>query len=67
MKMDEALRKLLPLLEAKWGTRPRCVLACQGSSDEHWQIYNPYDTGMVAIPRYAIGHDGLTIKVGGDD
>lgn len=64
--MDQKLREFLPLLETKWGTRPRCVLAFQGSSDEHWQIFNPYDTGMGAIPRYAIGVDGLIAKIGDD-
>lgn len=59
MNMDKLLRTILPQLEQEWGTRPRCVLACQGGSDEHWQIFNPYDMGMAAMPRYTVTNDTI--------
>ena len=59
MKMDEHLRNFIPQLEVEWGTRPRCVLANQGSADEHWQIFNPYDVGMAQLPRYVVDDEGV--------
>lgn len=36
-------------LESEWGTRPRCVLANAGGSDQHWQFHHPSDSS--GIPR----------------
>lgn len=38
-------------IEARIGTRPRCVLACFGGTDEHWQLYHPEypDVPMVVL------------------
>lgn len=64
-RMDSKLRDLIRRLEPKWGTRPRCVLALQDGADEHWQVYNPYDTGMSVLPRYTVSLDGGIEKVSG--
>lgn len=64
-RMDSQLRDLIRRLGAEWGTRPRCVLACQDGADEHWQIFNPYDMGMSVMPRYTVSLDGGIEKVSG--
>jgi len=53
-RMDSALRSLIRRLQAEWGARPRVVLAEQDGPDEHWQVFNPYDTGMSALPRWTV-------------
>lgn len=62
-RMDSALRSLIRRLEIEWGARPRCVLAEQDGADEHWQLFNPYDEGVIAIPRYTVDLDANVEEV----
>jgi hypothetical protein len=56
-RMDSTLRSLIARLEVEWGTRPHCVLALQGGTDEHWQVWNPYDMGASQMPRWTVDLD----------
>jgi len=44
--MDILLRNVIKEFEKNYKTRPRCVLALQGGSDEHWQVYHPVTNNM---------------------
>lgn len=37
------LHALLLAIEIESGKQARCTIACAGGSDEHWQIFDPFD------------------------
>jgi hypothetical protein len=56
--MDVILRNVIEVCEKEWKTRPRCVLACRGASDEHWQVWHPARMGTEDHPAYTVDKDG---------
>jgi hypothetical protein len=53
--MDVIVRNVIEVCEKEWKTCPRCVLACQGASDEHWEVWHPDRTSG---PAYTIDKNG---------
>lgn len=35
--------------DCRYGCQPYLVLACQGYSDEHWQLYHPHALDMPCL------------------
>jgi len=57
-QMARTARRAAMAAEAIWGHAPTLILACAGWSDEHWQLWHPYDTRH-GSPSLVVSGDGV--------